>query len=393
MRGKEQPQNLDSNVSANYDVNPSDDASCVLPFPARDQVAALRMLDANLNRALEGLRVVEDYCRFALSDAHLTRRCKELRHNLVSALAKVSATALVAARDSSSDVGAEISTPQEGKRECLEHVAAASWQRVQQAMRVIDECLKLVAPNAAAAIEALRYQTYTLAKAFLITTESCQRLANARLHVLLDGGSSESSFLRRVKSLIAVGVPILQLRDKRLSDRKVLSRGKMLRELIDESAAETLFIMNDRADLAALSRADGVHIGQDELTVKDARRIVGPSAMIGVSTHNIDQARQAVLDGANYIGCGPTFPSQTKDFDRFPGLEYLRKVADEISLPAFAIGGIDEDNVQQVLSTGFTRIAVGSAVMSADDRSGAARSLLALLSDKASAKAQPKAQA
>src|SRR5688572_8434777 len=290
------------------------------------------MLDANLNRATEGLRVAEDYCRFALNDPHLTRRCKELRHNLVTALGAVSTPALAAARNADADVGAEISTPQEGDRKCLGQVAAASWQRVQQALRVIEECLKLVAPDSAPKIEELRYQTYTLAKAFIITTESLQRLGAARLHVLVDGGSSESSFLRRVKSLIAVGVPIIQLRDKKLSDRKVLARGRLLRQLIDESRCCALFIMNDRADLAALTRADGLHIGQDELTMKDARLIVGSSAMIGVSTHNIDQARQAVLDGANYIGCGPTFTSSTKHFDKFPGLGYLRQVAAEISL-------------------------------------------------------------
>ena len=107
-------------------------------------------------------------------------------------------------------------------------------------------------------------------KRLLSPTESRQRLAPARLHVLLDGGSSEGSFLRRVKSLIAVGVPIIQLRDKKLSDRKMLARGRLLRQVIDESGSGALFIMNDRADLAALTRADGLHIGQDELI--DQRR-------------------------------------------------------------------------------------------------------------------------
>ena len=113
--------------------------------------------------------------------------------------------------------------------------------------------------------------------------------------------------------------------------------------------------------------ADGVHLGQENVTVKDARRIVGPDRLIGVSTHSLEQARQAVLDGADYIGVGPTFPSGTKQFDRLPGLELLREVAAEIRLPAFAIGGISPRNVAEVLAAGFTRIAVSGAVLSSDD--------------------------
>ena len=106
----------------------------------------------------------------------------------------------------------------------------------------------------------------------------------------------------------------------------------------------SLAIVNDRADVAAIVGADGVHLGQDDLSVKDARAIVGPRMLVGVSTHNIDQARTAVLDGANYLGAGPTFASRTKAFDDFAGLDYLREVAAEIRLPTFAIGGIGIEN-------------------------------------------------
>jgi thiamine-phosphate pyrophosphorylase len=135
-------------------------------------------------------------------------------------------------------------------------------------------------------------------------------------------------------------------------------------------------IVNDRPDLAVLAQADGVHVGQEELSVKDARSIVGPDMLVGVSTHSIEQARQAVLDGANYIGVGPTFPSGTKRFEQFPGVELLRLVAAEIRLPAFAIGGIDRQNVAEVLAAGFTRIAVSGAVTAAADPVQAAKELL-----------------
>ena len=141
-----------------------------------------------------------------------------------------------------------------------------------------------------------------------------------------------------------------------------------------------MFVMNDRPDLAVLADADGVHVGQEELSVKDARTIVGADRLVGVSTHSIEQARQAVLDGADYIGVGPVFPSGTKQFDRLAGLELVRAVAAEVRLPAFAIGGITADNLPLVREAGLGRVAVSGAVASAADPGAAARRLLALLS-------------
>src|SRR5439155_23319109 len=109
--------------------------------------------------------------------------------------------------------------------------------------------------------------------------------------------------------------------------------------------ANVLFIMNDRPDLARLAEADGVHLGQEELPVKDARRIVGPDALIGVSTHTLGQLRQAVLDGASYIGVGTVFVSATKHFTVHSGLEFIRLATAEISLPAFIIGGVNLETI------------------------------------------------
>ena len=168
-----------------------------------------------------------------------------------------------------------------------------------------------------------------------------------------------------VQSLIRAGADVIQLRDKQLADRPLLQRAKRLREITRASPA--LFIMNDRPDLAQLADADGVHVGQEELTVSDTRHIAGSDRLIGVSTHSVAQARQAVLDGADYIGVGPTFPSATKQFDAFTGLGLLRQVFAELGLPGFAIGGINLDNLAAVLTTGCRRVAVSGAVHNADD--------------------------
>lgn len=140
-----------------------------------------------------------------------------------------------------------------------------------------------------------------------------------------------------------------------------------------------LFIVNDRPDIARLVGADGVHLGQDDLPVADARRIVGPDTLIGVSTHSVAQVRKAVLDGADYLGVGPTFPSRTKAFDAFPGLAFVREAAAETSLPAFALGGIGPDNVQDVVAAGLRRVAVSSTIAAADDPEAVARVLRAAL--------------
>ncbi len=350
-------------------------AACDLAPP--QQIGVLRVIDAAANRAGEGLRAAEDYVRFVLDDRHLTGLCKELRHDLAAVLGRIATKHRLAARETLSDVGATLTTDREDRREGAAEVLAANFARLQEAMRSLEEFCKLLDADLAAQLKQLRYRSYTLQRAVEITRTSLERLNRARLYVLIDGRRSMEEFEQFARSLIDAGVHVLQLRDKRLEDRRLLERARRLRELTGRS--DTLFIMNDRADLAVLSRADGVHVGQEELSVKDARTIVGPDALVGVSTHSIEQARQAVLDGAGYIGVGPTFPSDTKQFDRFPGLELLRVVSAEIRLPAFAIGGITRENLPEVLATGFSRVSLGGAITTSSDPAAEARAMLSRL--------------
>jgi len=343
-------------------------------FGAEEELHALRAIDAAANRAREGLRAAEDYLRFVLDDRHLTGQCKQLRHQLADALAPIDLSKRMAARETQADVGTTLSTTGEEQRAAAADVLTANLTRLQEALRGLEEFGKLVNPTVAAKIKQLRYRSYTLQRAAEITTEAVSRLVDARLYVLIDGQTSADDFRRLAGQLVEAGVHVIQLRDKRLEDRELLARACLLREAT--AGSDTLFIMNDRPDLAALSRADGVHVGQEEVSVKDARTIVGTEPLVGVSTHSLDQARQAVLDGANYIGVGPTFPSDTKDFADFPGPELLEAVAAEIRLPAFAIGGISLDNLPQVLAAGFSRIAVSGAVASAADPKQTARAFL-----------------
>jgi len=337
----------------------------------------LRILDAAANRAAEGLRVVEDYVRFVLDDAHLTRLLKQTRHELAALCSEMFGDERVAARDTQRDVGTEISTPSEATRLAARDVCVASLERTKQSLRSLEEFSKVSAPEIAGQFEALRYRLYTLEKAIGVNDDSRARLSDVQLCVLIDGRDSTENFTALVEQLLDAGVDMLQLRDKKLPDRELINRARTLTTTVTKrrDSSRCLTIINDRPDIAAAANADGVHLGQDDLSVKDARSILGPRKLIGASTHTIAQARQAVLDGANYLGAGPTFPSQTKTFDEFPGLEFLREVAQEITLPTFAIGGINAENLPQVLETGSRRIAVSSACSSASE-------LLTMLRDR-----------
>lgn len=348
----------------------------------------LRVLDASLNRAGEGLRVVEDYARFVLDSAFLTHQIKSLRHDLAAAAAAIPSSERHAARDTQLDVGTNISTAAESNRTDAWAVCAANLKRTEQSLRSLEEYGKLAGGTFASRCESLRYRLYTLEKALVVDRSSHDRLAGVKLCVLVGGGPSAKAFELLVKSLLDAGVGMLQLRDKELDDRELVQRARILVSLTNgqppaepraDKSGRNLAIINDRADIAALVNADGVHVGQNDLSVKDARTIVGPRALIGVSTHNIDQARAAVLDGANYLGAGPTFASRTKSFDNFAGLEYLKSATNEISLPTFAIGGINAENLPQVLAAGITRVAVSAAVTAAANPASAAAELLAML--------------
>ena len=340
---------------------------------AADATDAFRILDAAANRAREGLRVVEDYVRFTLDDRHLTELLKNWRHRLADVLSAVDAYSLVSSRDTRADVGTTVKTRREGIRRTLQDVVIANFKRVQEAARTLEEYGKILSSELGRRFEELRYELYTIEKAVAVTHALRDRLAGRDLYVLVASDLCPHGSGPVIRAALAAGAGVIQVREKKTSDRELTTYGKLVREWTAQAGA--LFIMNDRPDLALLTDADGVHVGQDELTVREARRIVGPSRLVGVSTHTLEQARQAVLDGADYIGVGPVFPSTTKKFSHLAGLDFVREVAAESKLPAYAIGGINLENIDQVLAAGARRVAVSSAVCGSEDPGGAAQCL------------------
>ena len=346
-----------------------------------------RVLDANFNRCGEGLRVIEDWSRFVANLPEVSRLAKELRHSLHELSANWSLSARMAARDVPADVGRTIKTESETQRPDDTSFLQANFYRVQQSLRVLEETSKRLQFSTAPALEQLRYRSYELQQRLLqqvalragavepkaLTADGGEQtrgeksltqrrslLANAQVYALIDSSGGWSAFQQQVQRLVECGVEIIQFRDKRLPDRELWAYCAWAAEHL--APTPVLFIVNDRPDIAAAVRADGVHVGQSELPVAVARQILGPDRLIGLSTHDLEQVIAAHQTSANYLGLGPVFPSQTKGFSEFAGLETLRQCLPALELPTFAIGGIDTTNVAQVYGTGMSRIAVQGAL-------------------------------
>ena len=196
------------------------------------------------------------------------------------------------------------------------------------------------------------------------------RLVRARLYLVCD--RRPEVFLR---AALAGGVNVLQLRDKDASDDEVLAAAAVFRRVADDAGA--LFVVNDRPDLAVAAGADGVHVGQDDLPVDEARAVVGPDRIVGRSTHSPEQI--AAAGDADYIAVGPVYATPTKPGRPAVGLELVRHAAAHAREPWFAIGGINPDNVGNVVAAGARRVVVVRAITEAEDPSAAARALRAAL--------------
>ena len=344
--------------------------------------SVLRILDANANRAREALRVVEDYARFVLDDDALSGALKQIRHEFSEATKSFIADAILH-RDTPGDVGTDAKTASELRREDVSHVVTAAGKRLGEALRTIEEYLKTADPQGAGKIERLRYQFYDIEQRVARTLRpSACGFADVRLYVLITESICRKPWLEAAEQAILGGADCLQLREKELESGEFLRRARQIVELCRRH--KVVSIINDRPDVALLSGADGVHVGQGDLPAVEVRKLLGTQKTLGVSTHHLAQAKQALLDGADYVGVGPIFKSGTKSRDFVAGTGFAREVAAWGKLPAVAIAGITAENVDEVLATGIRAVAVTAAVVGANDpRAAASR-----LKEKLTAEAQ-----
>ncbi|MFI4990798.1 MAG: thiamine phosphate synthase [Solirubrobacterales bacterium] len=210
------------------------------------------------------------------------------------------------------------------------------------------------------------------------------RLAAAKLYLVCDANPGGRALPEVIRPAIAGGVDVVQLRDKQLSDEELVAVANAARGLCERLGA--LLIVNDRPLVARESGADGLHVGQDDMPVAEARKIVGPDLLIGLSTHapgEIDAAVATADDGTplvDYIGVGPVHETPTKPGRPAVGIELVRYAAEHASVPFFAIGGLDQANLGEVLDAGATRAVVLRAIADAEDPERAARALRRRLS-------------
>lgn len=343
---------------------------------------AERIIDANLNRAREALRVLEDVARFALDDAVLCSALKSLRHDLREAtdVLQIDRLCLVAHRDTDADVGTGISTGPEMRREGLQGVAVAAGARLTEALRSIEEAVKTLPGARSGIFESLRYRAYTLEKSLILAvgTGAC---AQWRLCVLITTRLCIPHSWERVAELATeAGADCLQLREKELADREILRMARRLVAIAHPRHARV--IVNDRPDLALLSGADGVHVGQGDLPLAEVRKLCGGRLLVGASTADVQQARLAASQGADYCGVGPIFATTTKVLPAIGGVACLAAyLADPAAarIPHLAIGGISPDNIHALVDAGCRGVAVSSAVCGARDPAAVCRELLGAL--------------
>ncbi|MFH2093256.1 MAG: thiamine phosphate synthase [Pseudomonadota bacterium] len=336
----------------------------------------IRALDANINRSAEGLRVLEDIARFSFDHKTLSSDLRQLRHGIRD-LFKGREKSLLGSRDAANDVGMKTSfegitgqdqgsSPKQDQRTGLKDTVLSNFKRVQEAFRSIEEILKATDEYISGkTIETFRFKVYSLEPRFMACFT--RPFPTGIYGILGEKFSRGRTNIQVARQMVDSHIDILQYREK-LTDK---SRRQIYDECLEirkiTADAGVPFIVNDYADVALMVGADGVHQGQEDLPIKALRR-VAPDLMLGCSTHSPEQAQKAIEDGADYIGVGPIFTTQTKeDVCDAVGFDYLEHIVATHNVPFVAIGGIKRHNLPDVVSRGARTVCLVTEIIGADD--------------------------
>ena len=339
------------------------------------EAQVLRIIDANLNRIGEGLRLLEELARLQLNDAALSQQLKTMRHRLLRSDWAFTQQ-LLQARDSVGDVGIDMEVPGEEKQRELPAMLVANARRVQESLRTLEELSKI--PGAKLDSEKFkqaRFSVYTIEQNLLSRLLRRDKIRHiAGLYIILDTQALKGrSHLEVATQVTSGGAKVVQLRDKLQSKKELLAIAHQLKNLCAER--NVLFIINDYLDIALATDADGLHLGQNDLPIKVARQLLPIDKILSCSVTTVDQATTAESEGADYIAVGSIYPTKYKETATVVGLERLRQVRQAIALPLVAIGGINKDNAAEVMAAGANSVAVISAVLEADSPEKAARQI------------------
>ncbi|MDY6833944.1 MAG: thiamine phosphate synthase [Chloroflexota bacterium] len=340
----------------------------------------LRVIDANIDRASEALRILEDFARFLLEDKDLSLELRTLRHQLPKSNHLL--YQLLEARQSSGDVGAHTEDGPDTIHRDLTSAAIANSRRAQEALRVLEESAKIYSdissPNPSV-FQQMRFRVYELEKQLVLKLLRKDRLLRFRgLYVIIDIQIlHDRDVIGITQQAIKGGASIIQLRDKRQTDSASLELSRNMRHLCTRS--NVLFIINDHIDRTLACNADGIHLGQGDMPISEARQLLPIHTIIGCSTSTLSEARHAQLLGADYVAVGSIYPTESKEQFRLAGIDTLKEVSQELSVPLVAIGGINKTNIVDVVEAGAKAIAIISAATLATNVYEATKNLILLM--------------
>jgi thiamine-phosphate pyrophosphorylase len=346
----------------------------------------LRIIDANINRATEGLRVAEDIVRFVLDDGKLTSKLKNIRHEIVRSLRDVTRLRQgfggqgCEMRDVRGDVGAGRSTKSEGRRKNILDVFSANIKRAEESIRVFEELSKLFDAKFGTKFKKLRFKLYDIEQKAALKLKKKIKL-DFNLYVITDP-SFGRSHMEIMKAASKGGAKIIQYREKVKGKREMVKTVAAMSKYA--RAHDLTFIVNDDPYVALRGGADGVHMGIRDMGKKGYGLGIGElrkkGKIVGISASNLKEALHAQKLGADYIGFGPIFATPIKPGMKPLGIKALQRVMNRVMIPIVAIGGINKANIGQVLAAGCDRIAVIRAVSGAKDITKAVRDLIVRLS-------------
>ncbi len=320
-----------------------------------------QIVDANLDRAREGLRVLEDWARFGLGQEKYVEKIKNFRQ----ILGKNHLEVYKQSRNHIEDKCKGLNHKEQINRKTSEQIVSSNSGRVQEALRVIEEYSRLHNHELSKIASEIRYEIYTLEVDLLNLskrTKSKEILKENYLYVITD---QKDNLLEIIEEILIAGVRIIQHRFKKGTDKDHLQEAIQIKNLCKRY--NSLLIINDRVDIALASNADGIHLGQDDLDLKTARKLLGYSKIIGTSANNEIDISKALKDGCDYIGIGPVFETATKKNKKPLGIKKIKTLTKDLNLPWFAIGGINSNNISDLKKNGLQRIALVSHLMNSED--------------------------
>ena len=320
-----------------------------------------QIIDANLDRAREGLRVLEDWARFGLGKEDIVIRIKNFRQ----ILGKNHLEIYKISRNHIEDQCKGLTHVEQTNRKSPSQIISSNSARVQEALRVIEEFARNHNNKLSKVASEIRYEIYSLEIEllnFLNRERSESIIIENNLYLITD---NRENLLEIVEKILLGGVRIIQHRFKDGKDKDNLNKAIELNILCKKY--NSLFIVNDRVDIALASNADGVHLGQDDIDIKTARKLLGSSKIIGVSANNSTDITNAVKHGCDYIGVGPVFQTFTKINKEPLGVEKIKALTKNINIPWFAIGGINKENISSLKNHGISKVALVSGLLNSDD--------------------------